>query len=130
MGIDLYWDDEQLTTLLCVFDGRWTWQELFAVIHTIQQITEDVAHPVGAIIDVRKGSAFPGGNLLSLENLENAKKLLSMGDGKAGHMVIVGATPLIRSAHSTLKGINPHTMQNVTFLDTVRQAREYLRQHA
>ncbi|MCU0497573.1 MAG: hypothetical protein MUF87_09505 [Anaerolineae bacterium] len=128
MGIDLYWDDEQLTTLLCVFDGRWTWPELFAVIRTIQQITEDLTHPVGAIIDVRKRNTFPDGNLLTLENLENAKKLLSMGDGKAGHMVFVGASPMIRSAYTILKGINPHTMQNVVFLDTVREARDYLRE--
>lgn len=128
MAIDLYWDDDELTTLLCVFDGRWTWDELYATLDTIKHITEDVTHEVAAIIDIRKGMSFPGGSPLSLQSLENAKKLLRMGESGTGIIFIVGANAVIRTMYETMHALNPQSLAKVRFTDSVRLAREMLRE--
>lgn len=126
MGIELYWDDDDLTTLLCVFAGRWTWAELYATMKTIQGITEDLQHEVAAIIDIRKGLIFPGGSPLTAQGLAFAKQLLRMGENGTGPVVIVGANAVIRSVYDTMRGIDRRGLANVTFADSVKQAREYL----
>lgn len=126
MGIDLYWDDDNLTTLLCVFDGRWTWDELYKTLQTVKRITDDVEHEVSAIIDMRKGLQFPGGSIFNAQGLEFAKQVLKMSDGKSGPMVIVGANRMVRSAHDTMSGFNRSSVSKVFFTDTVQQARDHL----
>lgn len=126
MAIGLYWDNDELTTLLCVFDGRWTWDELYATIRTIKNITEDVNHEVAAIIDIRKGMSFPGGSPLNAHSLENAKKLLKMGESGTGVIYIVGANALIKTVYETMHALNPKVISKVLFTDSVRQAREML----
>lgn len=128
MAIDLYWDDDELTTLLCVFDGRWKWDELYATLRTIKHITEDVTHEVTAIIDIRKGMSFPGGSPLNLQSLENAKQLLKMGESGTGVIVIVGANAVIRTMYDTMHALNPQMLAKVRFADSVRAARGMLRE--
>jgi hypothetical protein len=124
MAIELYWDDDALTTLLCVFDGRWSWDELFAVIKKISQITQDVPHEVAAIIDVRKGSQLPNG-LFTPQTLENAKQLLSMGEGDTGMILVVGANGFIRTVFEAVVNLDKRAGEKVAFFDTAKQAREY-----
>lgn len=126
MAIDLYWDDDNLTTLLCVFDGRWTWNELHATMKTIRQITEDLPHEVAAIIDVRKGAHLPEG-MFTPQALERARGLLQMGEGGTGSIVVVGANPIIRTIFEAVSRLDRGATSNVRFMDSVKQAREYLR---
>lgn len=128
MGIDLYWDDDAMTTLLCVFDGRWTWDELYATMRTIKNITDDVDYEISAIIDLRKGMQLPGGSLLSAQGLEHARQLLKMGENGTGPIVIVGATHMIRSLYDTMRKLDSRALGNVSFADNVRDARAFLSQ--
>ncbi|HEX2623508.1 MAG TPA: hypothetical protein VHL11_25280 [Phototrophicaceae bacterium] len=126
MAIHLYWDDDELTTLLCVFDGRWSWDELFATLKTIQQITGDLDHEVAAIIDVRKGVSLPG-SLFTPQTLDQAKRLLGMSDTNAGPMLIVGVNPVIRMIVDAVAKIDCHAVARVRFMESVSQAREFLK---
>lgn len=125
MAIDLYWDDDNLTTLLCIFDGRWTWSDLHATLKTIQQITDDLPHEVAAIIDVRKGAHLPEG-MFSAQSLEKAKQLVRLGEGGTGLILVVGANPIIRTIFEAVSKLDRNAVANVQFMDSVKQAREYL----
>jgi hypothetical protein len=126
MAIDLYWDDDEQRALLCVFDGRWNWDELYATLKTIRNITEDLPHEVAAIIDIRKGMHFPGGAALSAQSLDNARQLLTMSDSGTGAIYIVGGGGVIRTIYDTMRALNPRTMTRVRFVDSVRAAREQI----
>jgi hypothetical protein len=126
MAIDLYWDDDNLTTLLCVFDGRWTWDELYATLKTIRQITDDLPHEVAAIIDVRKGAHLPEG-LFTLQSLERAKQLMQMGEGGTGMMLVVGVNPMIKTVFEAVSKLDRNAAANVRFFESVKQARDYLK---
>ncbi len=126
MGIELYWDDDELRTLLCVFNGHWTWEELQATLATIHRITEDVDHEVSAIIDLRKGMTFPGGTVFNAQGLENAKRLLQMKTRGTGRIAIVGGGGVLRSVYDALRTLDPRAVSSVMFADTLKAAREAL----
>lgn len=128
MAIQLYWDDEQLTTLLCVFEGRWTWDELRAIFKTIRQITQDIDHEVAAIIDLRKMQTAPG-DLLNAQGLHFAREMLRMGqESTTGKIFVVGASKVITTVYDTMRSWErgEGTLARVAFVDTVRRARELL----
>jgi dihydrofolate reductase len=125
MAIDLYWDDDNLTTLLCIFDGRWTWNDLHATMKTIKQITDDLPHEVSAIIDVRKGAHLPEG-MFSVQSLERAKQLVELGEGGTGQILVVGANPIIRTIFEAVSRLDRNAVTNVQFVESIKQAREYL----
>jgi hypothetical protein len=127
MAIELYWDDDSLTRMLCVFDGRWSWNELLATLKTIQQITHDLPHQVDAIIDVRKGAHFPEG-LFNTQSLENARGLLKMGEQGTGRLMVVGVNPLIRSIFEAISRLDQRATTHVQFVDSVKQARDLLQE--
>lgn len=125
MAIDLYWEDESLTTLLCIFDGRWTWDELRAVFKTIQHITADVPHEVSAIIDVRK-MQLNAGDIFNAQGLDFAREIIRMGQGGTGRIIVVGANKVLSSVFETLCSIDRKATAKVHFADSQQQAREKL----
>lgn len=128
MGIELYWDNDEQTILLCEFDGHWTWDEMFRTLNAIKKITDKAEYEIGAIVDVRNGLNFPGGSMLSAENFERAKQILKFGEGGTGPIAVVGANSVVKAIYSTMLTINKHTMSNIHFADTAKQARAYLNQ--
>lgn len=125
MAIELYREGEPLTTLLCVFNGRWSWDELFATLRKIKQLTQEVDHEVAAILDVRQGMHLPTG-LFTPHTLDQAKKLLALNDGKAGPIVVVGVNPVIRGVFDAVARLDQRAVASVSFVDHLDQAREQL----
>lgn len=126
MGIELYWDNDEQTILLCEFDGRWTWDEMFKMLNGIKKVTDNADREIGAIIDVRNGLNFPGGALLSADNFEKARQVLKMGDGGTGPIVIVGANGAVKTIYNTMASLNKTAAANIHFADTLKQARAFL----
>ncbi len=125
MAIDLYWEDDALTTLLCVFDGRWTWEELRATFKTIRKITDDVEHEVAAIIDVRK-MQIDANVIFSVQGLAFAKEVLSMGKDGTGTIVVIGTNKVLKSIFETMCGFDRNATAKVHFVDNKQQALEKL----
>ena len=130
MGVELYWDNDEQTVMLCEFAGKWTWEELFSTLGTVKKITDKADYEIAAIVDVRSGMNFPGGSLLSAEGMEQAKRLLKMGNEGTGPIVIVGANSVIRTVYNTVAGMNRRAISNITFADSVKEARQHLHQRA
>jgi hypothetical protein len=126
MGIELFWDNEEKTIMLCEFQQRWTWDDLFDTLNAIKKVTENAEREIGAIVDLRSGTTFPGGSFLSADNFEKAKRVLKMGDGGTGPIVIVGANSIVKTIYSTMAGLNSTAASNIHFADSLKQARAYL----
>lgn len=129
MGIQLSWDDDAQTILHCQFESKWTWDDLFEVADRVKAITDSTPHTVAAIIDMEHGMTIPGGNFFSPTALNNARQLLTLGEGGTGPVVIVGATGLIKMVYESLKGLDSRAGKaDVTFTDTLVAARAHLAQ--
>lgn len=127
MGIELYWDNDSDTVMLCEFGQQWTWDELDATMAKVKRITDSAEREIAAIIDVRKGVNFPGGTIFSPAAFEQAKKMLKMGEGGRGPVVVVGASPLIKTVYNTVRSLDPDKLSNVSFTATMDEARSILR---
>lgn len=126
MGIELYWDNDADTVMLCEFGREWTWDELDAALAKIKRITDNADREIAAIIDVRKGVNFPGGTIFSPAAFEQAKKMLKMGEGGRGPVMVVGASPLIKTVYNTMRGLDPKGLSNVALVATLAEARAKL----
>lgn len=130
MGIELYWDNDAQTVIWCEFDRDWTWDDLDAIITKIKRITDHATTPIAAIIDVRRGVNLPGGSFLSPAAFQQARKLLTLGEGGiTAPVVVVGASPLIKTIYSTVRTMDKNGLSNVSFAETLDQARTYLKAH-
>lgn len=131
MGIELYWDNDEQTVLLCEVDGPWTWDELHAAADKIKRVSDKAAAEgidLTAILDVRRGLFIPGGTVFTPAGFENGMKLLRMaqGTGGTGKVVVVGAHPMLRRIHDWFAAIDQNTMANITFAATLDDARRML----
>ena len=81
MGIELYWDNDEQTVMLCEVDRSWTWEEMDAVLDKVKKVTDRSEYTIGAILDLRQGVHFPGGTIFTPTALSHARKMLKMGEG-------------------------------------------------
>jgi hypothetical protein len=125
MGIELYWDNDEQTVMLCEFPRKWTWSEMYATLDKIKHVTDHAEQPIAAILDLRQGVSIPGG-LFSPSTLEHAKKMLVMGEGGRAPIVVVGAHPLLKTIYNTFRRLDKNGMSNVSFADMPDEARARL----
>jgi hypothetical protein len=126
VGIELYWDNDEQTIMLCEFDSKWTWEELFETLRTVKKVTDRADYEISAIVDVRAGINLPGGSLFNAQNMENVKKMMKMGDEGTGPIVIVSSSPVVRTLYNVAAGINRRAAANILFADSLSQARALL----
>ncbi|GAB4335093.1 MAG: hypothetical protein Kow00117_18360 [Phototrophicales bacterium] len=128
MAIDLYWDDEDQTVLLCVFNQGWTWEELFTTLNHIQQVTSQRDEEIGAMIVLNKGAMLPAGSIFTMETRAKAKKLLQMSAAGKGPIAIVGMNAMIQAIIQGFKMLDRQALNEVYFCDTAEEARTKLHQ--
>ena len=126
MAIDLYWDNDEQTIMLCEFDKNWTWDEMFSTLETIKQVTAKRDYEIAAIIDLRKGVNIPGGSIFSTDTRDKAKKMLAMGSDGKGPMVVVGGGMFIKTISTAFSMVDSTAMNGVYFTDTLDHARSIL----
>ncbi|MCU0514465.1 MAG: hypothetical protein MUE40_18075 [Anaerolineae bacterium] len=122
MSIDLYWDNDEQTVLLCEFNGRWTWEELQTVLATVKRMSEERRQVFGAIVDVRNGLTLPGGSIFNREALTNFQKMLHMGQGGKGPVVILGMSGMIKTVFDAVKSVDKNAARDVHFAGTMPEA--------
>ncbi len=128
MGIELYWDNEAQTVMLCEFEYKWTWDDLDVTLIKIKKTTDKAEQIIAAIVDLRAGASLPSGSIFSPGAVNQARKILSMGEGATGPVVIVGGGTLIRAAYNLMRSLDSNAVSNVAFASTVDEARERLKQ--
>jgi hypothetical protein len=123
MSIDLYWDNDDQTVMLAEFNGRWTWDELYAALNTIKKMSQERERVFGAIIDVRDGLHIPGGSIFNRDALNNFRKLMKLGDDGKGPVVIVGVNKMVRTVFDAAGKIDSKSVQDVHFSKDMDDAR-------
>lgn len=127
MSIELYWDNDDQTVMLCEFPRKWTWDDMYAMLTKVKRVTDRSEREIGAILDVRQGVSIPGG-IFTPSTYEHAKQMLKMGEGGSGPVVVVGASPLIKTVANAVRTIDQQAVSNVSFVDTLDEARAILMQ--
>jgi len=127
MGIELYWDDEDQTVMLAEFSGKWTWDDLYNMLHTIKKLSVERGQLFGAIIDLRQGFQLPGGSVFNREGLAQFRRLLSLNDDSGkGPVAIVGMNGVIRSIFDAVNTIDRSLTNDVYFAKSLEDARRKL----
>ncbi len=127
MSVELYWDNDEHTVIWCEFERDWTWDELDAAMTKVKHITDSADREIAAIIDVRRGVNLPGGSIFSPAAMAQVRKLFQMSDGKRAPVVVVGASPLIKSIYGMARTMDKTGLNNVSFTATLDEARTTLK---
>ena len=126
MAIELYWDNDEQTVMLCTFPKHWTWEEMFETLALIKKATEDRDYLIGAIVDVSGGISIPGGSIFNADTREKAKKMLEMGADSKGPIAIVGANGFMKTIARGFNMLDRSAMDDVYFVDSIKDARATL----
>lgn len=126
MSVDLYWDNDEQTIILCEFSKGWTWEALFGALNTVKSITESRSDTVGAIVDMSRGLGVPNGSLFSIETRDKAKQMLQMSANGKGPIAIVGANGVIKLVSKAFALVDRNALNDVYFVDSVDEARQVL----
>ncbi len=126
MKIDLYWDNEAETMLLCEFHAGWTWDELMAVLKTVKRLSEERKQVFGALVDLRQGMTLPGGSILNKESLQQFQQVMQLGSNGKGPVAIIGAGGMVRMVVDAIRSVNSSAVSDVLFVSTLEEGREQL----
>ena len=126
MSVDLYWDNDEQTIVLCEFSKGWTWEALFGALNKIKSLTQNRADTVGAIVDMSNGLGVPNGSLFSTETRDKAKQMLQMSADGKGPIAIVGANGAIKLVSKAFALLDKNALKDVYFVDSVDEARNIL----
>ncbi len=126
MSIDLYWDNDEQTIILCEFSKGWTWEALFGALNKVKTITQSRSDTVGAIVDMSRGLGVPNGSLFSVEARDKAKQMLQMSADGKGPIAIVGANGVIKLVSKAFALVDKNALKDVYFVDSTDEARQVL----
>jgi hypothetical protein len=122
MSIELYWDDEAETVMLMEITGKWSWNDLFETMQTIQKISKQRHQTFGAIIDLSQGVSLPSGGFFNSEGLSNFRKLTQLDNGNKGPVVFVGMNGMFKSVFQTAGSLDPNFTKMTAFVNTMSEA--------
>lgn len=129
MGIELYWDNNEQTVLLCEVDGPWTWEELHDTVRKIKKVSAQSDGELAAILDVSRGLFIPGGSVFTPAGFENGMRLMReiQGDGELGDLVVVGMTGMVKTIVDTFNGWDSNkSLSGIKSAKTLEDARQAL----
>lgn len=126
MAIELYWDNDEQTVMLCVFGDRWTWDELFRTLDDIKKVASRRDEEIGAILDLSSGVYIPGGSIFKADTRDKAKQMLQMGADSKGPIAIAGANFFIKTIVQAFNLVDRTALNDVYFADTLDEARQIL----
>jgi hypothetical protein len=71
MSVSANWYDSKQEIVLYVFEGRWTWDELYATYNQAIVMEKSVPHRVDVVLDMINSKAIPANALLHVKNISN-----------------------------------------------------------
>jgi hypothetical protein len=135
MSLELYWDDEAQTVLLCELRAGWSWAALFTVLDQIERLAAQrppAARRLPLILDLSDGLHLPGGNLFTHEMLQNFQRLLARGQdhaGERGALVLVvppAQHGALHAVFNAIRMVNPQALHDLHLAATLDEARAHL----
>ncbi len=129
MGIDLFWDGKEQNVLLLEFKGKWTWDDLDAVLQVTRRICLERQRQIGAILDFRESKRFPVGAILAGPGPSEFFQLLKISRNgvENGPLVIVGMRGVVRALIDALGKLHQGALNNVRLVESMSEARQIMR---
>ena len=123
MSVHIEWDNEERTTLLWSFLGRWTWGEFDETVKIMTAMANSVTHQVDLIIDVRQMSILPPDIVthVKLRYLNKSRRI--------ERLLAVGVDSHLQLFWNTFTDLPYARHLKLTFFETLDDARTYLDTH-
>jgi hypothetical protein len=125
MGIKAQWNDAEKTIVCYIYEGQWTWEELYAAMREGHNMIDSVKHEVDVIIDMRNSSVLPT-NVFT-----HSRQATLSQHPRLRTTVVVGAHRLVTAmfdAFTKIYGKLANQVSNTKFVATIEEAHTYLRQ--
>ncbi|MFN8375085.1 MAG: hypothetical protein U0694_19690 [Anaerolineae bacterium] len=71
MSVEVMWDNAEQSILRFVFEGKWSWEELYPALNEAFEMEKSVPHRVHAILDMRKSVSVPTDVLMHVKNISD-----------------------------------------------------------
>lgn len=97
MPITVDWDNEEKTIIRWQFLAKWTWDDYYAALQVSRQISRQESYMLDIIVDMRDSKSLPSHLFTHAQNALQANEI------NVGTIVVIGVTPLLRSAFNTFK---------------------------
>jgi hypothetical protein len=124
MGIQVWWDDQEETTLRWDFEGIWHWHDVQRAEKQSDQLLSHVNYPVSIIVNASCHDCVP----LSSSVLSRFKDMVSSGElHNLGSVVVVANPAYIAAIRSALGRIYHKWSNYVTFTESMDEARQLAR---
>src|SRR5574337_711770 len=94
MPVSADWYDSKQEIVLYVFEGRWTWDELYATYNKAIAMEKSVPHRVDVLLDMLNSKAVPANALLHVKNISNKQP------DNLGLTVIVTPNAFVRALYN------------------------------
>jgi hypothetical protein len=114
--ITLDWANEAHTIIYYTVTGRWTWDELQAVIKHAHAMIDGANRPVDSIVDLRKGLGLPAGPMWYVQRMAAGRH------PNSGRMILLGAPQVIKVLFDTIRRVNPRTVKRIRFASSPEEA--------
>lgn len=117
MGIQIKWDTYQKKTLLCEFEGVWTWRQCREAMQVVMYMQEEWTQPITAIFDLRNST------LKTRACLNRLQKLLQLQMHPAPEQIVIVDTPLRLTSLETMLQATAKAEGNLFFAEDLPTAR-------
>jgi hypothetical protein len=127
MSVSANWFDNQHEIVLYIFDGLWSWDEMYKTYHAAIAMETSVPHRVDVILDMRKSKAIPANALLHVKNISDKQP------DNLGLTVVVTPNGFVRALYNAgvrfYKGIAHYFRVVPTVEDALQMIAEDRRLH-
>ena len=122
MSVTVDWYDANHEIVLYVFEGRWTWDELYTAYNQAITMEKNAPHRVDVLLDLLNSKAVPANALLHVKNISNKQP------DNLGLTVIVTPNTFVRALYNAgtqfYKGIAHYFRVVPTMEEGLRMIRE------
>jgi hypothetical protein len=119
MSVSARWHDDKKEIVLYVFEGFWTWDELYRTFNEALVMETSVSYRVDVIVDMRLSKSIPANALLHVKNISDKQP------DNLGLSIVVTPNAFVRALYNAgsqfYKGIG-HYFRVVPTVDEALQA--------
>ncbi|MBZ0282833.1 MAG: hypothetical protein K8L97_18990 [Anaerolineae bacterium] len=121
MPILIQWDNEDETTIHCVFTDPWTWEEFEAMVEQTDVMIESASSAViDMIFDLTDGQRLPG------NALGQFRKLSRKETPKLGVIILVRVSTFMQLIGDILDKLYPNWTKRIRLVRTIDEAHALL----
>jgi hypothetical protein len=110
MGVTTKWFNEEHSAIHHIYEGRWTWEEMYAILDEAVEMLETVDHMVDLIADMQNASLLPSGTVGQFNRIRGL-----LNHPQVGSVIVVGASRLVQTFAEVFKKVSPNLQQEILF---------------